>query len=303
MKRTFALLILLSAALSWACSGDGDIESTAEPSGAFPLTITQTDGATITLQEPPARIVSLAASATEIICSLDAGDRLAAVEKFENCPSGSSANPAVDAFPPHLEAIAAFGPALVYTTYNPSGLVESLRRVNIPVVYLDVPKDIAGVYESIELFGKLTATETKAAEITAAMKARQDAVTGKLGSEQGPRIYHELDNTYFTVAPGSFVGDFYNLLRASNIAAGAASDYPQLSAEVIIERNPQVIVLADEQAGVTPASVKERPGWDVIDAVRNDRICSIDPDIVSRPGPRVIDALEDFAECLYPEKF
>jgi iron complex transport system substrate-binding protein len=72
---------------------------------------------------------------------------------------------------------------------------------------------------------------------------------------------------------------------------------------VIIQRNPQVIVLADEEAGVDAAAVKQRPGWSLIDAVKDGRICTIDPDLVSRAGPRVIDGLEDLAKCLYPEKF
>lgn len=305
MIRKISIVLVIAALLIAGCSEDDDNpgSSGSASSGVFPLTIEQTDGEDITLDKAPARIVSLAANATEIICALGAGDQLVAVEKFENCPSGSNSKPSVDAFQPNLEAVAAYNPDLVFTTYNPSGFVESLRRLNIPVIFLDVPANIAGVYDSIELFGDITGKEAAADELVSAMKKRQDAVTSKIGSSTGPSVYHELDNTYYTAAPQSFVGDFYKLLKASNIAEGASSDYPQLSAEVIIQRNPQVIVLADEEAGVTVASVKARAGWDVVDAVKNDRICTINPDIVSRPGPRVVDAMEELAECLYPDKF
>jgi iron complex transport system substrate-binding protein len=123
------------------------------------------------------------------------------------------------------------------------------------------------------------------------------------GIELGPRVFHELDTMYFTVSPDSFIGDFYNVLKAENIAADATDAYPQLSAEVIIERDPEVIVLADEAAGVTSDAVKERPGWDQISAVKDDRICAIDPDLVSQPGSRIADALEALASCLYPDEF
>jgi iron complex transport system substrate-binding protein len=303
MKRVLGVLLVLVPTLLFGCGDDDEAGQVTTTAGSFPLSIKQTDGETLTLNGAPQRIVSLAPNATEILCVIGAGDQLAAVEKFENCPAGSSAKPSIDAFQPNLEAIAAYRPDLVYTTFDPSGLVESLRRLNIPVLYLDVPADLAGVYDQIALFGDLSGHRNEADELVAAMRKRHDAVLSKLGKVSGPRIYHELDNTYYTAAPHSFVGDFYKTLKASNIAEGALTAYPQLSAEVILQRNPEVIVLADEAAGVDAGSVKARPGWHVIDAVRNSRICSIDPDLVSRPGPRIVDALEKLAKCLYPDQF
>jgi iron complex transport system substrate-binding protein len=108
----------------------------------------------------------------------------------------------------------------------------------------------------------------------------------------------------FTVSEGSFIGDLYRTLRARNIAGdGGGSAYPQMTQEAVIASAPEVIILADEESGVTIDSVKARPGWDVIPAVQNDRIYGIDPDIISRPGPRVIDALEQLGEAIYPERF
>jgi len=89
----------------------------------------------------------------------------------------------------------------------------------------------------------------------------------------------------------------------ADIVKASDGDYPQLSPEQIIQRNPQVIVLAVDDPSVTPATVKQRPGWSVIDAVRNDRICVVDADIVSRPGPRVVDGLQALAKCIYPGQF
>jgi iron complex transport system substrate-binding protein len=116
-------------------------------------------------------------------------------------------------------------------------------------------------------------------------------------------VYHELTADYYSAAPSSFIGDLYTVLKAQNIAAGAPSAYPQLSAEVIIQRNPEVIVLANEESGVTPSSVRQRPGWDAIDAVRNGNVCQVDPDVGLRPGPRIGEALDELARCLYPDRF
>jgi iron complex transport system substrate-binding protein len=306
MTRRLGLVFLL---LTLVIAGCGDskaetpVDSASAASASFPMTLQSSDGASITLNAAPQRIVSLAPGVTETLCTLGAASQIVAVEKFQNCPAGSSAKPALDAFMPDVEAIAAQKPDLVFTTYNPPGFVEALRKISVPVLYLEVPNDIAGVYDEIELFGRISGKSKEAEELVTSMKDRQDGIVKKVGNATGPRVYHELDTTYFSVGPNSFVGDFYKQLGASNIVTEADGDYPQLSPEVIIQRNPQVIVLADEDTMVTPDEAKQRPGWSVIDAVKNSRVCNVDPDLIERPGPRVVDGLEELAKCLYPEKF
>jgi iron complex transport system substrate-binding protein len=304
-KSLVSVLIISLGLLLLACVGDGTSGNADGPSAAgFPLTIRLSDGQELRLERPPQRIISMAPHATEIFCALGAEDQLVAVERFANCPLDSGTKPAVDAFTPNLEAIAGYRPDLVYVAYNQGGLVDSLRRLDIPVLFVEVPDSLDDVLEHILVLGRAAGRAQEAEALTGSMQERMEAVKRKVSDVgQGPRVFHELDTEYYTAAPNSFIGDFYNYLRARNIAAGASGSYPQLSAEVIIQRNPEVIVLADEAAGVTPAMVRARPGWDVIDAVRNGRICSIDPDIVSRPGPRIVDALEALGKCLYPERF
>jgi iron complex transport system substrate-binding protein len=101
------------------------------------------------------------------------------------------------------------------------------------------------------------------------------------------------------VRSDTFVGALYKLLKAENIADRAESPYPQLSAEAIVAANPEVVVLVDDE---TPASVGARPGWDTIAAVQARRICELDDDQLSRPGPHIIDGLESLADCLYPDE-
>ncbi len=308
MSREPALLCFLfafAASFALACGGgSGKQAPTGGSAAQFPLTIRQSDGQTLTIAQAPQRIVSLDAHATEIFCAVGAGAQIVAVDMYANCPLGSAAKPKLDAFMPSLEAIAGYRPDLVYVSSNSGDVVAGLRRLNIPVLYVQLPKDLDGVLEQIERLGGVAGRSVEAKKLTDTIRARMQATREKLATvATGPRVFHELTDDYYSAAPTSFVGDFYTFLKAQNIASGAGTDYPQLSAEVIVQRNPEVIVLADEAAGITAAAVKARPGWANVDAVKNGRICVVDPDVVSRPGPRIVDALDTLAKCIYPDRF
>lgn len=302
-----AVLFLTTFAIA-ACGDDGNGDATlatstpAASQSLYPLTIEQSDGVDLVLDEAPQRIVSLSPYATEILCEIGAGDQLAAVDLFANCPSGGTDKPELDSFEPSLEAIAGFEPDLVYV--DGEGILEALRQIDIQVLYLTLPSSLDEVLERIVEFGLVVDREAEAEALVESLTERIDAVEETVSViEEGPRIFHELDTTYFTVSPESFIGDFYNILKAQNIAAGGEGEYLQLTAEVIVERDPEVIILADEAAGVTVESLNDRPGWDTLTAVKEGRVCLVDPDIVSRPGPTIADGLEALAQCIYPELF
>jgi iron complex transport system substrate-binding protein len=158
------------------------------------------------------------------------------------------------------------------------------------------------VLGQISIYGRITGRSAAASELIASLQIRIETIRDRVSELPGPRVYHELDSTFYSAAEQSFIGDLYRMLNAENIAGdGGGSPYPQLTQEAIIAANPDVIILADEEFGVTVDSVKVRPGWGAIAAVRNNRIYGVDPDIISRPGPRIVDALELLAERLYPE--
>jgi iron complex transport system substrate-binding protein len=290
VSRRFSVLPLLAVAIILlGCSDD------AEPAG--PLSFTGSDGVTVTLDGPPRRIVSLASHATEIFCAIGAGDQLVAVDRFANCPLGSNAKPQIDSLQPSIEAIVAFQPDLVYAWYDPGELAEGLRRAGIKVLFLAVPDTLEGVFENIELIGRLTGREREASVLVTQMKARQDDITEEIKDvTTGPRVFHELDRELFTLRSDTFTGELYRLLKAQNIADDSDTPYPQLSSEAVVARDPQVIVLTD---GEKPEDVRRRPGWSGISAVRDGRICEVDPDLTDRPGPRIMEGLAALHECLY----
>lgn len=295
------LAILASLSIFAACSGGEKEAATTTPTAAaFPVTVTDTNGKEVTFEAAPKRIVALAPSFVEVLFSIGAGDALVAVDENTNFPPEAHSLTKISGFQPSVEGIAAQKPDLVTIFYDPGGLQEALERLGVRVLFLKSPASVQGVFEQIELLGRATGHLTQAKDLVADMKAKIDAVTQKVrGVKQGPKVFHELSPDLYTASEEDFVGDLYTTLKAQNIAAGAGP-FPQLTQEAVISANPEVIILADEPA-VTVEDVKARPGWENVSAVKNGHIYTVDPDIVSRPGPRLIEALETLAKLLYPE--
>lgn len=324
-KKSLWIAIAAFALGLAACGGDDNGRGDDDPSftdhptpieglstiASFPVDIPRSDDKTLTLTAPPQRIVSLSPGATEIIYALGAESALAAVDNNADFPQAAADFPTkLDAFEPNIEAIAATQPDLVIVASDIGGLVAALDQLNIPVFFQDIDTDITNiddVFTQIVLLGKVTGKSSEAETLLADLEERvqnvRDGVQG-LNNATTPKVFHELDSTLFTVSENSFIGDLYKTVRARNIAGdGGGSAYPQMTQEAVIASAPDVIVLADEEFGVSIDSVKTRPGWDTMPAVQNDRIYAIDPDIISRPGPRIVDALEQLAQAIYPERF
>jgi len=315
--RNLFLALLAPLALLFAACGDDDgaaPSSTTTARGAqdtpavtaapFPVTIADDQGNTLTLDAAPERIVALQPSFVEVLYAIGAGDTIVAADENTDYPPEAADIPRVSGFQPSVEGIASYEPDLVLLSYDPGGLVDALRRLDIGVLFLESPATIEDTYAQIETIGKAAGRAGEAASLVAQMKASIEAVTAKLpAGATGPRVFHEVDNTYYTAGPGSFIDDLYTTLGARNIASSTGEAYPQMSAEAIIQADPEVIILADEFAGESPETVAARPGWDQVSAVKNGRVYVVDPNIISRPGPRIVDALETLAKLLYPEAF
>ena len=258
---------------------------------------------TETGDEAPERVVALSPAFVEIFCAVDACDVLVAVDENSNFPPEVESIPKLSGFDPSVEGIVASEPDLVVISFDPGGLEDALEGLGIPVLFLESPRSLAEVYEQIAVLGDLVDKSEQADDVVADMQSRVEAVTSLLPVGGGPSVYHELDSTLFSAGSGSFIGDLYDVLGAANIANATGSAFPQLSNEAIIEANPEVIILGDEGLGETVESVAARPGWDTISAVQTGRIHGVDPDLISRPGPRIVEALEELAKLLYPEIF
>jgi iron complex transport system substrate-binding protein len=257
----------------------------------FPVTIVTSTGK-VTVEKRPARIVSLSPTATESLFAIGAGRQVIAVDNQSDYPKNAPRT-TLSGFTPNVEAIASYRPDLVVTSYNPRGLVESLTRLRVPVIFHDAPKTFAGAYQQIRQLGRVTGHEAGATRVIRGMKTRigriVKAARGKAGSLS---VYHELTPDYYSASSKSFIGQMYVVLGLRNIADeadSAGTGYPQLSAEYIVSSSPDVIVLADSICcGQKPSTVAARPGWNRIKAVRTGSIVRIHDSIASRWGPRLV---------------
>ena len=311
--------VLLTVTLA-GCGGDGgdpaDNTPTPIPEAGegFPARLKGADGRDLTIESPPQRMVVLSPGHVEILFAIGAGDQIVAVEQNADFPlEVLGFHIRLSGLDPSVEAIADLTPDLVIIAFAPEGFVEQMDILGIPVFHDDIDSKITTideVFDSIKELGRITGHREEAQALINDLRARVRAVVKELrGVNDGPTVYHELDATggFFSISPDSFVGDLYRTLKAENIVRADEGPYPSLTQEAIIDRNPEVIVLANATFGQTSAVVAAviatRPGWDTIDAVINGRVYAIDPNIVSRPGPRIVDALEELARLLYPDVF
>ena len=164
------------------------------------------------------------------------------------------------------------------------------------------------MYKNISAVGQMFDREQKAMQVVADMRARIDAIGTKAKQATSqPRVLHEVDSTdparIFVAGPRNFIDSIITTCGGVNVAADAPTKFPQLSAEQVVARGPEIVVLADFRFGATPEQVVARPGWSGIPAVRNRAIYPIDDDLVSRPGPRLVLGFEAYAKIIHPELF
>jgi iron complex transport system substrate-binding protein len=265
----------------------------------FPVTITESTGATVTISQKPHRIVSLSPSATEMLFAISAGDQVVAVDDQSNFPA-SAPMTKLSGFQPNIEAIAAYQPDLVVAADDTGGLVHGLAAINIPTLIEPAAKNLNDTYSQITELGSATGHSSEAGSLVAGMRSEVASMVASLSKPARQlKVYHELDDTYYSATSATFIGQIYAILGLKNIADGAsaaAGDYPQLSAEYIVASSPDLIVLADTKCCHQNATtVGARPGWSSITAVRSGEVIGVDDDIASRWGPRVIDFLRAVA--------
>jgi iron complex transport system substrate-binding protein len=250
----------------------------------------------------PRRIVSLSPTATESLFAIGAGPQVVAVDDQSDYPK-QAPRTALSGFTPNVEAIAGYKPDLVVVSYDPNGLVATLRGLGIRVLVQDAATNLAGAYAQIDALGRITGHAREASRLVASMKARIAALLDKATTRaRGLSVYHELGPDLYSVTSKTFIGRVYALFGLRDIADAAdtaGSGYPKLSAEYVVSQSPDVVVLADINCcAQTPRTVAARPGWSHVAAVQTGTIVRIDDSIASRWGPRVVNFVRAVAGAL-----
>jgi len=292
-------LVPLAALLVLAACGAGSPGATATPATHYPVSLAQPGGRTVTIDRQPHRVVSLSPTATEMLFAIGAGPQVVAVDDQSNYPANAPVTK-LSGFTPNIEAIAGYSPDLVVASDDVGGLLHGMQALNVPVLLEPAAKTVDDSYTQLSQLGAATGHPTEAAGVVAKMRSEIATFVATIAKRSRPlRIYHELDNTYYSATSATFIGQVYKLFGLTNIADGAtggAPDYPQLSAEYIVSSNPDLIVLADTKCcNQTLSTVAARPGWAGINAVKDGQVVNVDDDIASRWGPRIIDFIETIA--------
>ena len=298
--QAFAIVAVLTTAAagcgSTHASSGGSSAPVSAATGAFPTMVMAANGA-VHISKRPTAIVSLSPTATEMLYAIGAGHQVRAVDADSDYPA-QAPRTKLSYLDPNVEAIVADKPDLVVISSSTDGVAKRLAGYSIPVLELPAPASLSGVYAEFDQLGRATGNLPQAEHEVSGLRAQIGQIRAAVPSRsRPPTYYYELDQTYFSVTSATFIGKLLGLLGMKSIAdaakgAAAAGGYPQLSAEYIIKANPDYIILADTVCcHQSISTLRSRPGWAGLAAVRSGHVILLNDDIASRWGPRIVDLL------------
>ena len=303
---SFVLLSLLLA-----CTTPGEAPSPPAETAAFPMELTDQAGRAVRIEKMPEKIISLAPGNTEILYALGLEDRLVGVTTYCNYPEAAKDKPQIGQFSKvDTEIIVQIQPDLILAAnIHKDEVVPELERIGLTVLTLN-PRTMDEVIEAINLIGRATANEDEASQLVAEMKQRIKSITDKTASltkAQMPRVFYVLwHDPLRTVDAETRIHELIVKAGGINIAENLEGDYPTISLEAVIMANPQVIIAGSGHGAganlpyefaITESRLRE------VAARQNNRVYKIDTDLTSRPGPRIVDGLEELAKMIHPEIF
>jgi iron complex transport system substrate-binding protein len=265
-------------------------------------------GEEIALDGPAKKIISISPSTTEILFAVGAGDRVIGRDSNSLYPEEAQAvldlGGMWEGVP--VEDILALEPDLIVMGENISrDTAEELRAVGLTVYWQANPNDFSELFENIRQVASMTGNQKEADDLIKGLEKRIEAAVDLLTSVvEEPLVFYELDATDpanpWTAGKGTFISYIITQAKGKNLGDSLDGDWVQISSEELIAQNPDYILLADAMFGVEPESVKERAGWSEIDAVTNNLVVPFDPNILSIPGPRLVDGLEEVIRIIHP---
>lgn len=299
--RYFGLLVFLVG----GCGPSADPGKPTQPitgssqQATFPIAITDGLGRTITIDRPPDRIVSLSPTHTETLFAVGAGPSVVAVTTMDSYPEAVRMLPKAGGFAPNTinpETILSFRPNIVFVAgLIQEPVIETLSRAGLTVIAHE-PTDFESAATMIEQVGLLTGHAENGAAIAADFRARVAAVrdrTAAIPASDRPRVFYALwDDPLQTTSDATFVGQMIAAAGGINIFGDSPQHYPRIGDEVVLDRNPDLIISPDHGSVGLPGRLASRPGWDRLSAVRAGRVYTVPEDLVNRSGPRLVEGLE-----------
>ncbi len=316
-RFSFILALVLILAVAVGCSSNENAEPNLEEDNQateltetteFPMTIEDGFGNKVVLEKAPEKIISTAPSKTEMLFALGLDDKIVGVSTADDYPEEALEKDQVASYEGlNLEKVLELDTDLVINFDNMSEKnpddYKQLEEAEIAVLSF-APETIDEVMETIMIIGQATGTEEKAEEITEDMAAKKEEIVSKLKDVEKKTVFYEVwDDPLQTAGTGSFIDEIINLAGGENIAADAEGAYPKYDLESLALKDPSIYIASDGDPELTVESIKARPGYEELSAVKNDNIYLVDANLISRAGPRVVEGLEMMAKTIHPDKF
>lgn len=305
-KLAIGIAVALSTSTFLACGAGDDSKKEEVKTDEFNVTMTDSSDYTVTLDEKPERVVSLSPSTTEIVAELGGQEILVGVTDYCTYPEEITDKAKVGGTAtPSLEKIIELKPDLVLASaHAPKDVVEKLRELDIPTVFLNEDDNFEGTYSAIEKTGELIGESDKAKEVIAEMEEKKDAIEVAVNKEfegkDKPSIYFTNsigENGDFAAGGDTFISEILELAGGENIASDVEGW--SYSKEKLVENDPDIIIVP---AGVgIKEDLSELPVYKDLTAVKEGNVYEVSQDEISRQGPRVVNALEDIAVIITPE--
>lgn len=297
LNLSSSLVILLACILLFASCRNENIQ---DQKVQNTIQIADDLGRKIDIAKEVKRAVSLAPNLTEIIFAVGAGDKLVGVTSFCNYPQGATKIQQIgDTLKPNIENIIALKPDVVFvsTASQLESFTSTLEKQGIKV-FVTNPNSLEDIYKSIEKIGEVFGKKEKASEVVIDLKKRVADIEAKTKDVEKVKTFVQIDKSLYTIGEESFLTDLIEKAGGVSVTKDVATGYPKISKEKALALNPDVIILSDSPDNNEPNEVFKNSN-----AVKNNKIYKINADILSRPAPRIVDALEQIAKSLHPNKF
>ena len=252
------------------------------------------------------RIVSLAPNLTEIVYAIGAGDRLVGDTTYCDYPQEAKTVAKVgDTLQPSIERILALRPQLVLvsTASQLDAFIEQLDEHDI-AVYVTDPHDLEGVFRSIISVGDLLNEPVAASDLVKQLRARSETVERAVAGLTPVSVFFQLSGQpLYTAGGSSFVTNLIERAGGRSVTSDVKEAWPRLSDERALASRPEAVIMLSGDSMGASANTKVAPALENSPAVKNGRVYLIDGDLLTRPGPRLIDGLEQMAHELHPKAF
>ncbi len=305
MRKKIYKIFFVMVTLLVLSAGCGTVDGNDGESIAF----VDQAGREVVISGYPQRIVSLSPSNTEIAFAVGLGSSMVGVTENCNYPEDVLKISKVGGFSkPNIEAVLALEPDLVLAGNKHGEQTQKLEEMGVPVLVL-VPESIEDIYEALDMVGKATGKSKEANTVITDIRDRLKAIESRVGEiPEGERlrVYYEVSSEpLMSAGAASIITEVISSAGGKNIFADVPERYPKISQEVLIERDPQVILFPGSHGAMDfdLNEIASRPMWDSLTAVKENRMFEVSADIITRPGPRIVEAVEDLTAIFYPQKF